>query len=69
MMNLFYSILMILIGLFLFISARKESNFFIYHMIVYRSKFLWKEKVYIIHQVSGAIIVILGVFFTIQSIR
>jgi hypothetical protein len=59
-MHLFWGALMIAVGLFLFICSSKKSDFFIYQMLVARSRILQKEKVYLFHKVAGIIIINLG---------
>ena len=67
-MNILWGGLMIFAGLFMFISASTKSNFIIYRLLVARSKVLWGDKVYLFHQISGAIIVILGMLFALGII-
>ena len=59
---------MILIGLFLLISASMKSEFIIYRPLVARSRILWGDNVYQFHQISGGIIVVLGVLFAVGII-
>lgn len=45
-MNILWGSLMLLIGLFLFVSAIRKSEFIIYKLFVARSKILWGENVH-----------------------
>lgn len=52
-MNYLWGSLMVLIGLFLFISALRKSEFIIYKLLVARSKMLWGEHVHVFYIVIG----------------
>ncbi|KAB3527445.1 hypothetical protein [Alkaliphilus serpentinus] len=45
-MNILWGSLMLLIGLFLFVSSIRKSDFIIYKLLVARSKILWGENVH-----------------------
>jgi len=60
-MHILWGILIILVGLFITISATVKSNFIIYRLLVYRSKILWGEHVHRFHQIAGAIVIVVGV--------
>ena len=60
-MHILWGILIILAGLFITISATVKSNFIIYRLLVYRSKILWGEHVHRFHQISGVIVIVVGV--------
>ncbi len=55
--------LMIIAGLFLLICGSLKSNFVLYRFLVARSKILWGDKVYQFHQVSGILVIIMGIFY------
>ena len=67
-MNLLWGGLMILAGLLLLIGGTLKSDFILYRLLVARSKILWGEKVYIFHQISGVIIVVIGILMTLGYI-
>jgi hypothetical protein len=62
-MNYLWGSLMVLIGLFLFISALRKSEFTIYKLLVARSKMLWGEHVHIFYIVIGIILMGLSLLF------
>ena len=67
-MHILWGILMIGVGVFLFISGALKSNFVIYRLLVERSKRLWGKNVYLFHQISGALIVLVGVLLLFKII-
>lgn len=67
-MNLLWGGLMVLAGLFLLISGTIKSDFIIYRLLVARSKILWGEKVHLMHQISGGIIIVLGLLWALGLI-
>ncbi len=67
-MHILWGALIIAAGLFLFICGRVKSNFIIYRLLVYRSKILWGEKVYLFHQFSGAAVIVFGILMTLEYI-
>ena len=54
---------MALIGLFLFISALRKSDFIIYRLFVARSRKLWGENVHSFYVVVGIILMGLSTLF------
>ena len=62
-MNILWGSLMLLIGIFLFISAIKKSNFILYKVFVARSKILWGKNVHIFLMLSGIVIMVLSLLF------
>jgi hypothetical protein len=60
-MHLLWGILIVLAGLFLLVCGRLKSDFFIYRLIVARSKILWGDNTYRFHQITGAIVIVVGV--------
>ncbi len=54
---------MLLIGLFMCISALKKSEFIIYRLLVARSKILWGENVHRFLFVTGIILMGLSSLF------
>jgi len=67
-MHILWGILIILVGLFITISATVKSNFIIYRLLVYRSKILWGEHVHRFHQIAGAIVIVVGVLMALGYI-
>ena len=67
-MHLLWGILVILAGLFLLVCGSLKSEFFIYRLLVARSKILWREKTYRFHQVVGIIVIVFGVFIALGYI-
>jgi len=60
-MHVLWGILMVAAGLFMLVCGRSKSEFIIYRLMVARSRMLWGERVHGFHQISGAIVVVLGV--------
>ena len=67
-MDPIFGILMIAIGLFMVVSAGMKSEFFIYQLMVARSKILWGENVYRFHQVVGGLIIVVGILVVLDVI-
>ena len=67
-MQLLWGILIIVAGLFLLICGRLKSEFFIYRLLVARSKMLWGEQTYRFHQIAGIIVIVFGVFIALGYI-
>lgn len=62
-MNIVWGILMALIGLFLFISALKRSEFIVYRLLHARSRLLWGEHAHTFLQVVGLVLIGLSSLF------
>ena len=64
-MNWLWGILMVAAGLFMLVSGTIKSEFIVYRLMVARSRGLWGQGnvVHRFYQVSGLIIVILGVLW------
>jgi hypothetical protein len=67
-MHVLWGILMVTAGLFLLICGRIKSDFIIYRLLVYRSKILWGDNVHRFHQVSGAIVIVVGILVAVGYI-
>ena len=67
-MHLIWGILIVVAGLFLLIGGRLKSEFFIYRLIVARSKILWGENTHRFHQVAGALVIVVGVLVALEYI-
>jgi hypothetical protein len=62
-MNYLWGALILLFGLFIFISALKKSEFVIYRLLVARSKMLWGENVHSFYVVVGVILMGVSALF------
>lgn len=64
-MNWLWGILMVAAGLFMLVSGTIKSEFIVYRLMVARSRGLWGQGnvVHRFYQVSGLMIVILGVLW------
>ncbi|MCK8060243.1 MULTISPECIES: hypothetical protein [unclassified Fusibacter] len=62
-MNILWGSLMLLIGLFLFVSSIRKSEFIIYKLLVARSKILWGENVHTFFIVVSIVIMGLSSLF------
>jgi len=67
-MHLLWGILIVLAGLFLLVCGRLKSDFFIYRLMVARSKILWGDNTHRFHQTVGAIVIVVGVLVAIGYI-
>jgi len=67
-MHLLWGILIVLAGLFLLICGRLKSHFFIYRLIVARSKILWGDNTHRFHQIVGVIVIVFGVLVAVGYI-
>ena len=67
-MHIFWGILMVIAGLFLLVGGSLRSKFFLYRLIVARSKILWGENTYRFHQIAGAIVIVFGVIVALGLI-
>ena len=67
-MHLLWGILIVVAGLFLLICGSLKSEFFIYRLMVARSKILWGENTHRFHQIAGAIVIVVGVLVSLGYI-
>jgi len=68
-MHILWGILIVVAGLFLLVCGRLKSEFFVYRLIVARSKMLWGEKnTHRFHQTAGAIVIVVGVLVAVGCI-
>ena len=69
-MHIFWGLLMAAAGLFMLVCGTMKSEFIIYRLMVARSRILWGtgNAVHRFYQVSGLIIVILGVLWAVGII-
>ena len=64
-MNILWGLLMATIGLLMLVAGTAKSKFIVYRLMVARSRILWGEgdAVHRFYQVSGLIVMILGVLW------
>ncbi len=67
-MHILWGILMVAAGLFMLVCGHSRSEFIIYRLMVARSRRLWGEKVYLFHQITGAIVIVFGVLVALGYI-
>jgi hypothetical protein len=67
-MHVLWGILMVAAGLFMVVCGRAKSEFFIYRLMVARSRMLWGDNVHRFHQIAGAIVVVFGVLVALGHI-
>lgn len=60
---MFYGILMAAIGLFFMICATTKSAFALYRILAARSRILWGDRVHLFYQITGAILLVLGLLW------
>ena len=60
-MNILWGSLMVAVGIFMLVCGRLKSQFFLYKLMVARSKVLWGENVHWFYQIVGVIVIIVGV--------
>ena len=61
----YWGLLTITIGILMFLGGATKSKFFLYQLLVKRSELLWGGKVYIFHQISGVLVIIMGIAMTV----
>jgi hypothetical protein len=64
-MNIFWGTIMIVVGTFLSIAGFLKSEFFIYRILVARSKILWGDKVHGFYAIIGILVAIMGILLAI----
>lgn len=67
-MHVLWGMSIVAAGLFLLVCGRLKSEFFIYRLIVARSKILWGENAHRFHQIAGGIVIVFGVLVAIGYI-
>lgn len=60
-MHLLWGILIVIAGLFLLISGSLKSEFFLYRLLVARSRILWGEHTHRFHQIAGVMVIVFGI--------
>jgi predicted DNA-binding transcriptional regulator len=59
-MSVFWGAAIVIVGLCLLICGLVESDFILYRLLVARSKILWDKNVHRFYQISGLLVVIVG---------
>jgi hypothetical protein len=67
-MYMFWRLLMASTGLFILVCGSVKCEFIIYRLMVARSRILWGDTVHRFHQVSGVIVMALGVLWALRFI-
>jgi hypothetical protein len=62
-MNYLWGSLMVLMGVFLLVSALKKSEFIMYKLFVARAKLLWGDNVHSFFVVVGVVLIGLSALF------
>lgn len=62
-MHVVWGFVMAAIGLFMLVCGTVKSEFIIYRLMAARSRILWGDAVHRFHQVSGLIVMILGILW------
>jgi len=68
-MNILWGWLIAAVGLFLFVSGTMKSQFFVYRILVARSKIVWGEGMHGFYQVAGILVVAFGILFAVGVIK
>ena len=68
-MNILWGCLIAAVGLFLFVSATRRSEFVVYRLLVARSRILWGDKAHAFHQISGVLVIIFGLLVAFGVIK
>ena len=64
-MNTFWGVVLAAIGLLFIRWGRAKSDFVVYRLLVARSQLLWRDRVHEFYQVSGAAMIVFGLFFAV----
>lgn len=67
-MEILYGSLIIIIGVWLFVSGVRKSKTLLFSLFVARSKWLWKNNVYTFLAISGILIVVMGLLISLSII-
>jgi len=68
-MNILWGCLIAAVGLFLFVSATRRSEFVVYRLLVARSRILWGDKAHAFHKISGVLAIIFGLLVAFGVIK
>lgn len=67
-MNIFWGVLMAIIGLPMLVCGTMKSDIVVYRLLVARSRILWGDAVHRFFQVSGLIVALLGILWASGAI-
>ncbi len=67
-MNVLWGFVMMAIGVLFVYWGSTESSFVVYRLLAARSRVLWGERVHRFYQVVGAVLVVLGLLWTLGVI-
>ena len=67
-MNIFWGVLMAIIGLSMLVCGTMKSDIVVYRLLVARSRILWGDAVHRFFQVSGLIVALLGILWASGAI-
>jgi predicted DNA-binding transcriptional regulator len=67
-MNIFWGVLMAIIGLSMLVCGTMKSDIVVYRLLVARSRILWGDAVHRFFQVSGLIVALLGLLWASGAI-
>jgi hypothetical protein len=67
-MNILWGLLTAAIGLFMLVCGTTQSEFVVYRLLAARSKILWGDAVHRFFQVSGLIVMVLGILWAMGLI-
>lgn len=62
-MNIFLGTLMAIIGLLMLFCGIVKSEFVVYRLLVARSRILWGDAVHRFYQISGLVVMVLGILW------
>lgn len=67
-MSILWGSLIAVIGVYMFVSALRKSEFIIYKLLAARSRVLWGDNVHKFYTVVGIILVVFGLLVAIKVI-
>ena len=59
-MNLAWGLILALIGVLFVIWGRTRSDFWVYRLLVARSRGLWGDRVHNVYQISGVLMIVVA---------
>ena len=62
-MNILWGTLMAIIGLLMLFCGTVKSEFVVYRLLVARSRILWGDAVHRFYQISGLVVMVLGILW------
>jgi hypothetical protein len=67
-MEILYGSVIIIIGVWLFVSSVRKSKTLLFSLFVARSKLLWKNNVYTFLIISGIMIIVIGLLIALNIV-